>query len=109
MANFHHYLYWTIWPPCYLDDVHLGVLQELGEHGDSVVLEHGVGLRVVAGDHVAEGAQARRHHLELPAVQQPHQVGDHLGVHDTLQEDKMWNTDIDRLRVLFKYLDYRVK
>ena len=72
-----------------LDDVHLGVLQELGEHGDGVVLEHGVGLRVVAGDHVAEGAEARRHHLQLPAVKQPHQVGDHTGVDNTLKMLKL--------------------
>ena len=68
----------------YLDNVHLGMLEQLGEHRDSLVLYHGVRLEVVASDDVAESPEAGRHHGQLSAVQQAHQVGDHLGLHHTL-------------------------
>ena len=72
----------------YLDNVHLGVLEQLGEHRDSVALNDSVGLDVVPRDDVAEGAEAGSHHGQLAAVQQLHQVGNHMGVNHTLQETR---------------------
>ena len=84
LANYHHIENVKIHHP-YLDNVHLGVLEQLGEHRDGVALDDGVGLDVIPRDDVAEGAEAGSHHGQLAAVQQLHQVRDHLGVNHTLQ------------------------
>ena len=84
LANYHHNDNVVVDPP-YLDDVHLGVLQQLGEHRDGAALNNGVGLDVVASHDVAEGPQAGRHHGQLPTVQELHQVRNHLGVNHTLK------------------------
>ena len=46
-----------------LDDVHLGVLQELGEHGHGVVLDDGVCLGVGPGHDVAQAPVIGRERL----------------------------------------------
>ena len=63
------------------------MLKELGEDWHGVALEDGVCLGVRPSHNVAQGPQARGHHLQLPAVKEPHQVGDHTGVNNAL---KMW-------------------
>ena len=70
----------------YLNNVHLGVLEQLGKHRDGAVLDDGVGLDVVASDDVAESAEAGSHHGKLPTAQQLHQVGNHLSVNHALQQ-----------------------
>ena len=90
------------------------MLQELGEHGDGVVLDDGVCLGVGPGHDVAQAPERRvlilltnerrvlrlltnerpvpeagRHDLDLPAVQVPHQVGDHPGIHNILRSNNV--------------------
>ena len=61
------------------------MLKKLGKHWHGVALEDGVCLGVCPGHDVAQGPEARSHHLQLPAVKEPHQVGDHTGVDNTLE------------------------
>ena len=65
------------------------MLKKLGKHWHGVALEDGVCLGVCPGHDVAQGPEARSHHLQLPAVKQPHQVGDHTGVNNTLKMLKL--------------------
>ena len=72
----------------YLNNVHLGVLKQLGKHRDGAALDDGVSLDVVAGDDVAESPEAGSHDGQLPTAQQLHQVGNHLGVNHALQQSR---------------------
>ena len=69
----------------YLNNVHLGVLEQLGKHRDGAALNDGVGLDVVPSDDIAESAEAGSHHGQLPTAQQLHQVRDHLSVNHALR------------------------
>ena len=71
----------------HLHDVHLGVLEELGEHRHGRVVDDSVRLGVVAGDDVAESPEAGRHDGELATVQETDQVRDHLSLHHTLRRE----------------------
>ena len=72
----------------YLNNVHLGVLEQLGKHRDGAVLDDGVGLDVVASDDVAESAEAGSHHGQLSTAQQLDQVRNYLGVNHALQQSR---------------------
>ena len=69
----------------YLDNIHLGMLKELGEDRHGVTLEDGICLDVGPRHNVAQGPETRGHHLQLSAVKKPHQVGDHAGINNFLE------------------------
>ena len=73
----------------HLHHVHLGVLEELGEHRHGGVVDDGVRLGVVAGDDVAESPEAGRHDGELATVQETDQVRDNLSLHHTLRREEL--------------------
>ena len=69
----------------HLDNVHLRILEQLGEDRDSVVLEDSISLSVVASDDVAQGSETGSHHLELATVQESHEARNHVGIDHSLQ------------------------